>query len=76
MIEVLLNYVANIYKRVNVPGTKNEVKWEFIKRIKDFPGEIQTNTAFLTMFTPCFSKYIVPNKRNGVFIIKDTLIEG
>jgi hypothetical protein len=39
MIEVLMNFVTNLYEKVPVPGSPNEVKWKFIKRIKDFPGE-------------------------------------
>jgi len=36
-----MNFVTYLYRKVPVPGTKNEVRWEYIKRINDFPCEIQ-----------------------------------
>ncbi len=41
MIELLLNYRTLLYRRVYQPGkAENEVKWELLSRIVDYPTEL------------------------------------
>lgn len=77
MIEVLQNYKTNFYKKVVVPETNPpQVKWQFIRRIYDFPSDLWgADNDRLEFFSPCFSKYIITDKKTKQFVIKDTYLE-
>lgn len=61
MVEVLMNYRTFLYRRIPMSG--NQVRWELIRQIMDFPSELQTDAGNLAMFSPCFTKYIVTDKQ-------------
>lgn len=65
MIEVLQNYRTFFYKRVQQPGQpEHMVKWELIRRVNDYPVELEIDNGRIEFFTPCFSRYIVTDKKN------------
>lgn len=68
-----------LYKRKDVPSnTKDlneikEVKWDYIRQIKDFPFSLEEITPYtksrLICFTPDFSSYLKENRRDNDFEI-------
>ncbi len=42
-----------------------------VKRIFDYPTELHSDTS-LHIFSPCFSLYVVANKKDKLYMIKDT----
>ena len=70
MVEVLQNYRAFFYKKVDLPGKPNQVHWELIRRIDDYPSEFDA-MGIDCFFSPCFSRYVCTDKRTKQFVIKD-----
>lgn len=76
MIEVQSFFRCFFYRRVPVPGQPEHVcKWELIRRIADYPTDLQVDYQRLEFFSPSFSRYIVADKKAKQYVIKDSYID-
>jgi hypothetical protein len=76
MIEVLSFFRTFFYRKVAIPGQPEHMcKWELIRRIDDFPTDLYTGNYWrLEFFSPCFSRYLVADKKQKQFVIKDSYL--
>ncbi|CDW71088.1 wd-40 repeat protein [Stylonychia lemnae] len=78
LILKIINFRTFIYKILKYPSDtpgSNEVYFELIRQIVDYPDELEnTLTAkILTFFSPCFSRYMKIDRRTNQFLIKDAI---
>jgi hypothetical protein len=73
MLERLTHPRVFLYVKEPSKDGSNFVNWVLHKRFNGFPEDLENDTGFLRVMSPCFEYYIDLNKEEGVFVIKDTL---
>eukprot|EP00347_Sterkiella_histriomuscorum_P018629 403344788 len=76
MILKIINFRTFLYKIHRYPNsTKNEVYFELIRQIVDYPDELENDivTNCLTFFTPCFSRYLRFDRKTNQFVVRDAI---
>ena len=75
MIVILVNFRTFYYKAVPTnddPFKPYKIRWEIVRQITDYPGELENDEFRLEFFTPNFSRYLILDKKELLFKIKDT----
>jgi hypothetical protein len=74
LVEVFEDSRVFIYKAEPYDGPDGvTTRWQLIKKIRDYPTEFGRYYA-LDFFSPDFSRFLVYDKQNNVFHIKDTYV--
>jgi hypothetical protein len=77
MLEMLSNARVFMYRRVHMRDRTNDtrVRWELYRRFKQFPTDLQEITQYPYIFSPDFSMYLDVDRKNKVFLIKDSFTQ-
>jgi hypothetical protein len=65
LIVILVNYRCFYYKAAALnddPNRPYRIKWQVIRQINDYPGDLENDAQRLEFFSPDFSRYIVLDK--------------
>jgi hypothetical protein len=73
MIEKVLNGKVVLYEKEKMNAITNDVKWNQVMRFNKFPEELESDSGFLRVMTPCFMYYIDIDRAEKIFIIRDTI---
>ena len=71
MINVLIYSKAYLYKREDL--IDGSVKWNLVKKLDCYDGELELDDLHLHTFSPDFTQYIELDRKKNSFIIKDTI---
>lgn len=61
-IEKEKNSRVYLYKRINMSHATTEATWELIRRFNNFPIDLESNSGFLRVMSPCFMFYLDVDK--------------
>ena len=73
MLEKLIHPRVFLYVKIKTSDVTNDVSWQLIKRFNGFPEDLENESGFLRVMSPCFQYYIDLNKEENLFVIKDTV---
>lgn len=76
MIEKIANTRVFLYKREKLSAASTDCNWTLVRRFNKFPEELESESGFLRVMSPCFEYYIDIQKDENIFVIKDTLIQN
>ena len=76
MVTILTNYRCYFYRATDITNDDSKIsrkiKWELIRCISDYPGELENDAHRLEFFSPCQSRYLILDKKTREFIVKDS----
>lgn len=72
MLEKLQHPRIFLYQ-VDLTNEGPSCKWRLIKRFTKFPHDLENNTGYLQVMSPCFEYYIDIDRALGNFVIRDTI---
>lgn len=72
MLEKLNHPRIFLYEKKKAPEAANRVNWSLVKRFSKFPSDLENQSGFLQIMSPCFEYYIDIDRELKKFVIKDT----
>jgi hypothetical protein len=78
MLEILSNARVFLYKKQHKRDHQhpNRVTWQLEHRFSQFPDDLITVTQYPFLFSPDFSQYIDVDRKQKLFIIKDSMTQN
>src|SRR5438270_97220 len=76
MLEKIANTGVFLYRKERPSLATTDVNWVQVMRFNKFPEELESESGYLRVMSPCFDYYIDIQKDANVFVIKDTLLQN